>query len=268
MIYIMGPVNGNAKAYFAMKEKIEFSKEDKLYIVGDILFGNTVEPEECLFVLNDIMQSDNIELILGDHEYAYVMHEASIEEEKKNFWYAKIQDCIGGESFLNFMARLSERERKRYISFLISCEVSQLELIGGRWFYMIHGAPAECEDDNITGWQEKVVGSEMELTKDYYPILANEPTVLFPEKDEEMPVYLICGHSLAFETAFKSLETRDAYRKETLDGYQRILYYGDKIYLNCGCQGDGYYEKLTPTLACICLEADGFTSFNVTGIFT
>lgn len=268
MIYMMGPINGNASAYFAMKEKIRFTDIDRLYILGDVIFGNSSNPRDCIHILDDIMTSDNIELILGDHEYAYIMYEVNVEEDKKKFWCEKIKNCIGGKSFLNFMDRLSEWERKRYLSYLISCEVSQLELIDGRWFYLIHGAPAECVKDDITAWQEAVVRGEMELTKDYYPILANEPTVLFPEKNEEMPIYIVCGHYPAWRTAYKNERTKEDYKLESLDGYQRILFYGDKIFLNTGCQGDSYFEKLTPTLSCIGLDKDGFTAFHETGIFS
>ena len=53
MYYFMSDIHGNARAYFALKAKIDFNSNDKLYILGNIFDGNSEHPEHCLAILDD-----------------------------------------------------------------------------------------------------------------------------------------------------------------------------------------------------------------------
>ena len=62
--YVLSDVHGMANKLKCMLDKISFSKDDKLYILGDI-FDRGPNP---LGVLNIVLKNRNIELLMGNHE--------------------------------------------------------------------------------------------------------------------------------------------------------------------------------------------------------
>ena len=61
--YVMSDLHGNYRAYKAMLEKINFNREDMLYILGDILDRG---PNPIKIIL-DLMGRFNVEVIAGNH---------------------------------------------------------------------------------------------------------------------------------------------------------------------------------------------------------
>ena len=61
--YVMSDLHGNYKAYKRMLEKIDFQKDDMLYILGDILDRG---PNPIKIIL-DLMERQNVEVIAGNH---------------------------------------------------------------------------------------------------------------------------------------------------------------------------------------------------------
>ena len=62
--YVLSDVHGMANKLKCMLDKISFSKDDKLYILGDI-FDRGPNP---LGVLDIVLKNRNIELLMGNHE--------------------------------------------------------------------------------------------------------------------------------------------------------------------------------------------------------
>lgn len=62
--YVMSDIHGQYDLFCKMMVKIGFSKEDTLYILGDVVDRG---PDGCL-LLSEIFQSENIKLILGNNE--------------------------------------------------------------------------------------------------------------------------------------------------------------------------------------------------------
>ena len=61
--YVMSDLHGNYDAYMQMLEKIQFSGEDVLYILGDILDRGP----HPIKILLDLMERPNVEVIAGNH---------------------------------------------------------------------------------------------------------------------------------------------------------------------------------------------------------
>ena len=65
MIYLMSDIHGQYDRYVKMLEKISFNENDKLYVLGDAIDRGP----DSLETLLDIMERDNVEMFLGNHEH-------------------------------------------------------------------------------------------------------------------------------------------------------------------------------------------------------
>ena len=84
--YFTSGIYGNKDLYFRIKNTM-VRPNDVLWILGDVLDGNTERPWEALEILEDIEQSPNVRLVLGDHEYFHTMRILSSDnEEASSAW--------------------------------------------------------------------------------------------------------------------------------------------------------------------------------------
>lgn len=257
MYYIMGEPHGNAKTYFALKDQIEFSKKDEMYILGDVLGGNSKHPEECIKILEDIMQHDNIHLLLGDFEYSYVMSDVNYDEREKEKWRNRVREHVGGAQFLAYMDKMTEQERKRYVSYLIECNMTKLLEIEGRQFYLVHGAPVVCEKNGVIEWQEKVTRSHVIIGRDYRKEVLSDPDVKQCKKNELENLFIVCGHAIASTITQAYCVEYAKYMDEDHSEYCRVFFQDNIIAIHCGCQADKNDFVLKPTLACMKITATG-----------
>ena len=65
--YVMSDIHGDYDSYIKMLEKIKFSSEDTMYIIGDILDRG----EHPIKVLLDVMSRPNMVFIIGNHELMF-----------------------------------------------------------------------------------------------------------------------------------------------------------------------------------------------------
>ena len=64
MIYVMSDVHGHADAFVKMLNKISFSTNDELYIIGDIVDRGP----NFVDIFNYIQKNTNVHLLMGNHE--------------------------------------------------------------------------------------------------------------------------------------------------------------------------------------------------------
>lgn len=253
MYYFMSDIHGNARAYFALKAKIDFGSSDKLYILGNVFDGNSKNPEHCLAILDDIIENRNITLILGDHEYAHVLYHVASEDEVKKELERKVNQLKpSGKPLLDYMKKLPQKKLDRYVSYLLECEMSEIIDIGGKNFYLVHGAPAllsECE--GIDKWQEIVATQKIDLKRMYQKEIATDPNNSFGDERNYDDTIIICGNVTCKVVLDSVPEIRKNYFASEYSQYQRIILYNNKMLINCGCQGDAYLSTLIPTLACV-----------------
>lgn len=173
MNYFTAGLYGDYQSYKKIKSLL--GPEDKLWIVGDVLDGNDEHPEECLRILDDIKKSENITLVLGDHEYFHAMRlfaemgdDEDDEVEEEGVWMEELGNFeYPGTALASYMKEsLSNREKQEYLDFLSSLDVSDVVVIDGRVFYVCHGSPCLMEEQE-SQWQYNVVTSEVDFFKYY-----------------------------------------------------------------------------------------------------
>lgn len=65
MRYLVSDIHGCFDQYRALLEKIQFSDEDELYVLGDVVDRGP----EPIKVLRDMMERPNVIFILGNHDF-------------------------------------------------------------------------------------------------------------------------------------------------------------------------------------------------------
>lgn len=68
--YVMSNIHGEANRFHAMLEKILFSADDTLYILGDVIDRG----EDEINLLLEITEMPNAVILLGNHEYIILQY--------------------------------------------------------------------------------------------------------------------------------------------------------------------------------------------------
>ena len=68
--YVVADIHGEADRFHAMLEKIQFSDEDTLYIIGDVIDRGP----DGIKLLQEIMNTPNMVMLLGNHEYMMLQY--------------------------------------------------------------------------------------------------------------------------------------------------------------------------------------------------
>ena len=116
MKYVMSDIHGCKEEYLALLEKIQFSEQDHLYILGDVV-DRGPEPIE---ILQDIMKRDNVTLLLGNHDFMFYYFVGKggyefIDFKKDDIWYFRSWLKDGGLPTMDgFLALLDEEKRTVY----------------------------------------------------------------------------------------------------------------------------------------------------------
>lgn len=270
MNYFMSDIHGASEAYFSLKDKINFKNNDDLFILGDILDGNKKNPEAGIEILQDIMENDNIHLVLGDHEYAHIMNFISKEsDEDMNEWedYVINSSLKGGPFLEYFYSHLSQKEREKYMSFLVSCEMTGLIKIGKRYFYLVHGSPAVFRNNEICDWQKNVCTTPIVLDYNYSFAIKNDPNIQIPKEMNRLNTFIISGHIPAKyylennDILFHKIYGNNRQLSNETPLTQRIILSNNKMLLDCGCKEDSLGKIKNgwiSTLACVAIDAAGF----------
>ena len=141
MVYAMSDLHGCYDLYIKMLEKIKFSDEDTLYILGDIVDRGP----DGIKIYQDMMRRKNVIPILGNHDYTALRMFKKIYN-REEFDYLdlgyKMWMMIGGEPTNNAFLELSEQEQLEIINyindFLIFIEIN----IDGDTFFLSHSVSA------------------------------------------------------------------------------------------------------------------------------
>lgn len=115
MIYVTADIHGYYEAFMQLLRKMNFGKEDYLYILGDTIDKGP----ESFRVLETIMHEENMELILGNHEEFFLEALKSRVYGKRNFIDMELWCNHGGEkTFEEFMQMPEQRQQEifRYLS--------------------------------------------------------------------------------------------------------------------------------------------------------
>lgn len=244
MIYAMADIHGQYDEYMTMLEKIKFSDDDALFVLGDVIDRGP----HGIKILQDMMMRFNVYPILGNHEYMAQrilpwLIEDITEESIENIDEQNLQALAewmanGGESTMEEFHDLSRDDQEGILDYLSDFALYETLRLGGHDFVLVPGGL-----DNF---------SEARPLDDYSPaeVLFTRPDysrIYFKDK------FLVTGHTPTrlIHARVQGLDLEDLDE----EGFQDKIYMASKhIGIDCGSVFGG-------RLGCICL--DTFEEFYV-----
>lgn len=111
-IYVMSDLHGELEMFEKMLEKIKFDKNDRLIILGDILDRG----DKPITLLRKIIETPNIEMIMGNHERMFLDYITS--NEKFRILNRQLYMKNGGYTTLKEYNSLDELSKIQVIEYL------------------------------------------------------------------------------------------------------------------------------------------------------
>ena len=153
MTYVMADIHGQYEAYMEMLEKISFSDEDELYVLGDVVDRGTTP----IKILKDMSMRANVFPIMGNHDYmAYSMlSKLSVEITEENYgthlteWDIKslsLWMADGGDTTIADFRRLPRDEQAAILEYMLEFAPYEELSVGGREFVLVHGGLPDFEE--------------------------------------------------------------------------------------------------------------------------
>ena len=222
MTYVMSDLHGCYDLYLKMLEKIEFSDDDILYLLGDYLDRG----DKGFEIILDIARRKNVIPLMGNHDYnaLSILAELSVDPDAAdradmardlNLWMRN-----GGRVTYDTFWQFPAAKRLYLLETINSFEhYADIEVMGRR-FTMVHGGIRDYDPDRPL--DDYNIGDLAYVREDY-----SKPK--FNDKDR----FLVTGH-----TPTALIE----------NGYEgKIFWSHDHIAIDCGAVwGCG--------LGCLCLE--------------
>lgn len=197
MIYVISDLHGYPhEKFLALLDKAGFSKDDFLYILGDVVDRNGDGGVETL---NWLMYQTNVQLILGNHEAmllacSFVFDEIT-EDSIESLTAEKIDmltryQLDGGDITLKAMQKLPKETQQDILDYLRDCPLYETVNAGGKDFILVHAGlgnfdPNKQIEDYTT---EELLWSWPELTDIYYKdkitVFGHTPTFSFGDEYE------------------------------------------------------------------------------------
>lgn len=142
MTYCMSDIHGEILKWRDMLELIQFSDEDTLYVLGDVIDRNPHGIE----ILRDIMKRPNIHMIIGNHEEMMLKTLGRNNEyHARRLW----QQNGGGSTYREMVYGITPEERNSILQFVSELpDFMEIE-VNGRSFYLVHGNVASTRVERI-----------------------------------------------------------------------------------------------------------------------
>lgn len=153
--YVCSDIHGLGQRYSDMIDKYGVSG-NKIYIIGDAI-DNRYPGEEGIQILFDIMERDNVELLMGNHELMFVetlnyfytlVHQGNSEAQAlrtclQDSYVANWIISNNGAKTMNDYLALSPEKQKKLREFLKNLAVSKDIKVLNSEFYLVHAAPVK-----------------------------------------------------------------------------------------------------------------------------
>lgn len=149
MTYAISDIHGCYEEYIKLLEKINFSEDDTLYILGDICDRG----EKPMETYNDIITRDNVIPLFGNHEHlAYINLRHLIKDDASKLTKDERLDLIdwltsGGKPTFSEFISLSKADRMDFMEFLKSFSMYEDITINGKRFVLTHAGLGGFSED-------------------------------------------------------------------------------------------------------------------------
>ena len=136
MIYVMSDIHGREDRFNAILAQIHLQKTDHLYILGDVIDRNP----DGIRLLRRIVKTENMSMLLGNHEYMMLDAIDHPENESKmQLWCWR----NGGDETWNKWKYCSRAFQNTMLAYLRSLPINIEVTCGGKEWLLIHGGPEE-----------------------------------------------------------------------------------------------------------------------------
>lgn len=217
--YVMSDIHGEADRFHAMLDKIQFSPDDTLYILGDVIDRGP----DGIGLLQEIMEMPNVVMLLGNHEHMILQYmEPDADDIVIRRWNRN-----GNRPTKAAYLRLKAKDQQRILKYLRSLPTHLEVEVNGRKFYLVHAFPGANVHDEV--W--------------------NRPKMDTPNP---MPGYtVVIGHTpIPYLIADENERIRFALNMEERGEHLRICHTPGFVDIDCGCGSDMPIKML----ACLRLE--------------
>ena len=226
MVYAMSDIHGEYDKYIAMLDKIGFSDEDTLYVLGDVVDRG----EAPVRILQDMMARDNVILLLGNHEAVAreLLRQLMVEITEENcdthvdaemMTHLLDWQLDGGSTTMREFQKLDMDARLDVLDYLEDLPLYAVADAGERTFLLVHAGLQNFRPERSLrdyGAEELILG-RFDMQRRYF---------------EDPSVYIVCGHTPTM----------------ALTGKAEILRCGNNLCIDCGATFPG------GRLACLCLD--------------
>ena len=229
MRYIISDIHGCYDQYRMLMEKIHFSEEDELYVLGDVVDRGP----EPIKILQDMMGRSNVILILGNHDFIMyaLMRKLSVEITEDNYDTYLTEEILmdynlwlqdGGQVTAEQFRKLSYSEKMDLLDYIAGASLYEVIENNGKEYRLVHAGLANFSPEKDMDEYElyDFLEERADYSKRYYP-------------DEA--VFLVTGHTPT--VYIKDWGKPEVYRK---NGH---------IALDCACVAGG-------KLAAFCVETE------------
>lgn len=200
MVYAISDIHGCYDKYMEMLAKINFSSEDTLYILGDVVDRGP----DGIKVILDMCDRDNVVFLRGNHDHTAMnilrcLFDASVsfcEEELIPMIQLWVSD--GGNTTLEQFIHLSSNDKFKVLKYLKNSITYKEIEIDGKRFLLSHTVPEyerimEFEECNLEDFILGEPDYEIEYFPDKYLVTGHTPTGLI-YKHYEGRVYMENHH--------------------------------------------------------------------------
>lgn len=189
MIYVISDIHGCYKEYKELLEKIRFSEEDELFVVGDVVDRGP----EPIKVLQDMMMRPNVYPILGNHDYMALKLlkklnvEISNENVESHLSQKDILDYLywqkdGGKTTIEKFRELSAEEKEDILAYMAEFSLYEEFFLDRKRYVMIHaGLNGYAEEKDLEEYQlSDLIFHRAEYHRRYF---------------KDSSTYLVTGHT-------------------------------------------------------------------------
>lgn len=208
MRYIVSDIHGCFDQYRALLEKIQFSDEDELYVLGDVVDRGP----EPIKVLQDMMERPNVIFILGNHDFAMysLMKTLAVEITEENYDKQLTAEIMrdynlwledGGRVTAEQFRKLGPSEMADILDYIAGASLYEVIEHNGKEYRLVHAGLSDFAPDKELDEYElyNFLEERADYSKRYYPqdniylVTGHTPTV-FIEGWGKMKVYRAHGH--------------------------------------------------------------------------
>jgi len=187
MIYAISDIHGCYDKYMAMLEKIGFSDDDTLYVLGDVVDRG----EDGIRVLFDMLERENVIPIKGNHDYlAHKLLKLTVKSddigdeivELSRMWFSD-----GGIPTYKAFRALNKKDKSKILAYISTFFYFQDIEVGGQKFLLSHTVPPKETLLDFEGCSLlEYVAGDPEYDKVYFEdkliVTGHTPTFLIDEE--------------------------------------------------------------------------------------